>query len=159
MKKKIFLKRLKLYGICTCISYTLVSMILSVLNIGSELVTGNTWVANVQLFSVCLVISVLMLITDTIKDPETATTEATPGYILVGLLDVAIPVLGMGGFLYGWFDVFSTQVLYPICILVVVYIAVFAMFYIIGKKTERELNRIINDRKERSSHEKNNRSQ
>ena len=137
-----------MYGVCTCISYTLVNLLLSVLNMNSELIRGDLWITNVQLFSVCFVISVLMLITDTVRDPDTATGEPTVGYIGIGLLDVAVPVLGLGGFVYKWFNVFSLEVLYPICILVIVYFVVFGVFYINGRQTEKELNRRISERKE-----------
>lgn len=148
MKKDVFFKRMKMYGISCCISYTVASLILSALNIGSTLMESNVWLSNLQLLLVCLVIAVLMLITDTIRDPEGPTSQVTPGYFLVGILDVAVPVLGMGGFLFGWFDVFTVQIIYPICILLVVYFAVFAMFYINKKNTEKELNRRISKRKE-----------
>ena len=148
MDKKVFLKRLKLYGISFCISYTMVSMILSVLNIGSVLIEGNIWITNLELMLVCLVIAILMLITDLIRTPDTIENPVTPGYIAVMLADVAVPVLGLGGFVFNWFNVFSPQVLYPICILVAVYFAVFAMFYINNKHTEKELNHRISERKE-----------
>lgn len=147
MKKDVFLKRLKIYGISCCISYTIASLILSVLNIGSTLMS-DVWLANVQLLLVCIVIAVLMLITDTIRDPEEPTSQVTPGYFLIGILDVAVPVIGMGGLLFKWFDVFTLQIIYPICILLVVYFAVFAIFYINKKITEKELNRRISKRKE-----------
>ncbi len=148
MRKKIFLKRLKMYGISFCISYTMASLILSILNYSSELITGSVWLANIQLLVVCFAIAVLMLVTDTIRAPEAMESQLTPGYFALELMDVAIPVLGLGGFVFKWFDVFSLQVLYPICILVVIYFAVFAIFYINSKQTEKELNRRINERKE-----------
>lgn len=154
MKKKVFLERLKMYGLSCCISYTIASLILSALNINSSLMEKDVWLANLQLFAVCLVIAVLMLITDTIRDPEEPTSQVTPGYFLIGILDVAVPVLGMGGFLFGWFDVISTQVIYPICILLIVYFAVFAIFYINKRNTEKELNRRINQRKEELKNDK-----
>lgn len=148
MDRKIFFKRMKLYGISFCISYTMVSAILSFLNLNSELISGNIWLSNVQILVVCFVIAVLMLITDTIRSPETIESQLTPGFFALELLDVAVPVIGLGGFAFKWFDVFSLQVLYPICILVAVYFAVFAMFYINSKHTEKELNRKISKRKE-----------
>ena len=148
MNKKIFIQRIKIYGISCCISYSAASLILSALNVNSTLMTDNVWLSNLQLLAVCFVISVLMLITDTIRDPDNHPEEVTPGYILVGIIDTAVPVLGMGGFLFGWFDVLSMQVLFPIAILLIIYFAVFAIFYFSGKNTEKELNRRISERKD-----------
>ena len=156
MKKDILLKRLKLYGISWCISYTMVSLILSLLNISSEIKMYNVWHSNVELIALCFVINLLMLITDTIRDPESPTVQLTAGYFAIQILDVAAPVLLMGGLWFRWFNVFSYEVLYPIVILLAVYFAVFAIFYINSKNTEKELNRRISERKEVMRNDKQN---
>ena len=154
MKKKIFLKRLKLYGTSFCISYTIASMILSALNINSELIKENIWLTNIQLLIVCFTIAVLMLITDTLLCRE-ENLISLPNFLL-GLADVAVPVLVMGGPVFHWFSLSTIYILIPIIILFVVYAATFALFYINAKLTEKELNRKIHERKERLQHDKQN---
>ena len=150
-------KKLKIYGISCCMSYTFASTILSLLNSYSELITFNVWNVNLQLFIVCLAIAVLMLISDlTIfrsKDEDDGVSLLQLG---VDLFDVAVPVLGLGGPVFHWFDLFSVQILSPILILVAVYLIVFALFYWGMKQTEKELNIMIRKRKEMMKHDEEN---
>ena len=78
-----------------------------------------------------------------------------PGFML-GLADVAASVLIMGGLVFHWFSFSTIYILIPIGILLVVYLATFALFYINAKLTEKELNRKILERKERLQHDKQN---
>ena len=163
MKTRFGLKRLtkllRTYGISCCISYTLVSLILSqsvtLSDYGKK--TGAEFIKqlNGQIFILCLVIAVLMLITDIVIDDGEDSGMTLLGFTL-GLADVALPVLGLGGFVFNWFNVFSPEIISPIVILLIVYLVVFGMFFINTKLTEMSLNQKINERKESSNHEKNN---
>ncbi|HCA55020.1 MAG: DUF3021 family protein [Clostridia bacterium] len=154
MDRKSLLKRLRTYGISCCVSYTLVSLILSALNRSENLIAGDIWRTNLQLLSVCAVIALLMFITDTLLKQE-ENSFSLPGFML-GLADVAAPVLIMGGLVFHWFSFSTIYILIPIGILLVVYLATFALFYINAKLTEKELNRKIHERKERLQHDKQN---
>ena len=153
MKKQTLFKKIRTYGISGCISYTLVSFILSLLNLNFRLMVQDFWRSNLEILAVCFSIAVLMLVTDCIRNPEGTEQGVDPVGIGLDLVNVAVPVIGLGGFVFRWFQVFSEQVLIPICILVVVYFAVFGLFYLNNKQTEKELNRKINERKAGVSHD------
>lgn len=152
MTKKTLYQRLRDHALSCCISFTLVNVILSALNIRSELIVGNVWQANLEMFAVCFVIGLLMLIASLFRQ-EDGSPHVTPLTIGIELVCVAVPVLGLGGFVFHWFDPFSVQILYPIVILIAVYALTAAIFYFNAKRTERELNRLINARKERLHHD------
>ena len=150
-------KKLKIYGTSCCMSYTLASIILSILNSFGDLITFSVWHENLQLFIVCLAIAVLMLITDLVILRNTDEDDGiNPLQIFLGLVDVAIPVLGLGGPVFHWFDLFSVQILSPIIILVVVYFVIFALYYWGFRQTEKELNNMIRKRKEMKKHDEEN---
>ncbi len=153
MKKQTLLKKIKTYGISGCISYTMVSLILSLLNNTGNLMETNIWITNLQLLAVCFSIAVLMLVTDCIRNPEGLSVGVNPVDIGLDLLSVAVPVLGLGGFVFHWFNVFSEQILIPIVILVIVYSAVLGLFVLNNKQTEKELNQKINERKAGIKHD------
>lgn len=147
VKKEAVKKRVRNYTISLCGSYTLLNVILSLLNQDSALFNGG-WGANLQMFVVCLAIAVLMFITESIRNPDGMKTQITVCEIGIDLIDVAVPVLGLGGPVFHWFELFSFQIIYPICIMIFVYAVIFVLFYINSKQTEKELNRKINERKE-----------
>ncbi len=154
MQKNKLIRRLRTYGVSCCVSYTFVSMIFSVLSMSNHVISDNPWQTHLELFAVCAAIALLMFFSDTLLHQEDDTMTVT-GFF-VGLCDVAIPVIGLGGFLFQWFNPLSTQIILPIIILLCVYLAIFVLFYLNAKHTEKELNRKINERKERLQHDKEN---
>ncbi len=152
------IKKLRNYGISCCVSYTFVSIILSLLNVRQHLMSGtdvhDVWLNNIQIFVVCLAIAVCMFITDCLFKIDDGEENYSLISFTLGLVDVVIPVMGLGGFVFRWFNVFSYQILYPTGILLFVYLAVFGLFCLNAKHTEKELNRKINERKERKNHDK-----
>ena len=150
-KKSAYLKALKDCSLTCCISYSLLSYILSLLNLNNTVIKGNVWQNNLQLFMMCAVISMLMFLARIIFEPSEKAYFSLSG-IAIDLVVVAIPILVMGGPLYNWFDISKTEVLYPILIFMVVYVLAAGNFYLIAKHSEKELNRRINERKERMSH-------
>ncbi len=151
MKKQLIITALKDCSATCCISYTLVSLILSLLNTYNNLMADDAWKHNLELFTVCFVIALLMFLMRIIMKQDEV-PRVSLGIVAADLLIVAAPVLGLGGFVFHWFDVFSPQVLFPIGILLIVYALTATIFYFSTKKTEKELNRKINERKERLNH-------
>ncbi len=151
--KRSFFKKLVYYGVSFCVSYTLVSLILSLLNINASLVAGNFWIYNIEIMSVCFCIALLMWLTDTFIKGSSY-DDMTPLGIFADLMDVALPVIGLGGFVFDWFDVFSKEILYPIIILLFVYFVVLGFFYLNAKMTEIELNKKIQERKKKLNNNK-----
>ncbi len=156
MKEKSLLHRLKRYGISYCVSYTMANMILSVMNyIDSINIYDNVWLINIELSAICLIIAVLMFFSDMF-------ISHTEGYgfsvldMIVGFFDVAVPVLGLGGFVFNWFDLFSYEVIYPLCIIAAVYFATLVLFLINDRMTEKEINKKIKERKEMKRNEQDN---
>ena len=149
-------KRIKKYFISYCISYTIASIMLSVMQFSDSIaIYNNVWLLNIELSAVCLVIAVLMFFSDLFTDPS-GEEKITPLGFAIGFFDVAVPVLGLGGPVFKWFDIFSTQVIFPIIIIVAVYLATLALFIINDKLTERAINRKINERKEMMKNEQQN---
>ena len=149
-------KRIKKYFISYCISYTIASMILSALQYIYPVMTDiNVWQFNIELSAVCLVIAVLMFFSDYLTDPS-GEEKLTPLGFAIGFADVAVPVLGMGGPLFKWFDLFSAQILFPLIIIAAVYLATLALFIINDKLTEKAINRKINERKKKKKNEQQN---
>ena len=142
------------YGISFCASYTLVSVVLSVLNNTGDQIMGNIWIVNIQLALVCLAIAVLMFVSDTLMNHGEENVPLSPLGIAMDLLDVAVPVPGLGGFVFHWFNVFSYQILYPVVIMIAAYFVVLLLFIINNKHTEKQLNQKIQERKEMMQHDK-----
>ena len=150
-------KKLKTYFISYAISYTLASLMLSLTSLYANINTSaNVWLLNAELNLVCFIISTLMLLTDWIADPS-GDCRITPLSSILGFFDVALPVLCLGGSVFGWFDLLSGEILYPLCIITAVYLATLLLFIINGKLTEKAINRRINERKEMMKNEQNNR--
>lgn len=151
MKNKIMKNLKKSIVACSvscCASYTLASVLISLLNINE--MNYNIWVINIELFFVCFVIALLMLISNAFLDYDN-NIKIT---FLIGFAEVAVPVLVLGGPVFNWFDLFSPQIISPVLILSFVYIAIFILFYLHGKKVEREINKKISERKERIRNDK-----
>ena len=155
MTKKQVLDRLKNCGLSCCISFTLVNLILSVLHLDAELMQGNFWRYNLEIFVVCFVIALLMFIVSLFSQEDNP-LRMTPGAVVIDLLCVAAPVLGLGGFVFRWFNPFSVYVLYPIVILLVVYALTAAAIYWNARRTEKEINQAITDRNKQRNREKEN---
>lgn len=152
MKKKIIKNLKKSIVTCSvscCASYTLVSVLLSLFSIND--LKENVWVINLELFIVCFVIALLMLLSNLFSNDDMGNTKIS---FLVGFAEVALPVLLLGGPVFNWFDLFSAEMLSPLFILTFVYTTVFFMLYLYGKWVEKNINKKISERKEHINNDK-----
>lgn len=149
-------KRAKKYFVSYCISYTIANLILSIMNYSETIhIYDNVWILNIELSAVCFIIAVLMFFTDFATDPS-GEDKITPLGFALGFIDVAVPVLGLGGSVFKWFNLFSKEIIYPLCIIAAVYLATLLLFIINEKITENAINRKINERKEMMRNEQQN---
>ena len=70
------------------------------------------------------------------------------GNVFIHLLDVGIPVIGLGGFVFRWFDPLSTQVLMPVGVMVAVYFIIYFAALINNIVIARNINEKIRRRKD-----------
>lgn len=138
MKKK----ALKDSILITCISYTAVAVILSVLALISPGFTMElTSITYLQLFGCTTIISCLMYFTSKIQ------VESQIAANLIQILDIAIVVYGVGGGLFQWFPWEITYIAEVAFILIVVFL--FTNYIMIWQNNEitKAINKKIKERK------------
>lgn len=136
-------QRIKHYLTIGCISFTAVEIIVSVLNVCTNLMSSNIWAFNLEAFIVCLTIAVLMFFTDVF----TYNFSQLLG-ILIQLADVIVVVIGLGGFVFHWFPMKWELFLLVLGICVIVYIIVYIAMIFSARVTSYQLNKKIIERKE-----------
>ncbi|MBU5334869.1 DUF3021 family protein [Intestinibacter bartlettii] len=123
--------------VISCVSYTAVMIIISILN--GMGVTGLSWIFNLELFLVTTLISLFMYIIDKLN------IESQPVYIILQILSVAISVLGIGGGVMKWFSWTLEYVSITIGIFVVVYLITYGVTFLINSITSEKINQKITE--------------
>lgn len=138
-------EKIKYYFTVCCISFTILELVLSTLNIiiAPTSMSSNLWINNIEMFSVCLCIALIMFVTDNFtKNPHSIFAR------IVHLIDVSIPVFVLGGLVYHWFAIIWWDILIVFGVIVLVYFLVYGIMYLNGKITENMINKKILERKE-----------
>ncbi|MGN0536951.1 MAG: DUF3021 family protein [Acutalibacteraceae bacterium] len=136
-------QRIKHYLTIGCVSFTAVEIIVSVLNVCTDLMSSNIWAFNLEAFVVCLTIAVLMFFTDVL----TYNLSQLLG-ILIQLTDVTVVVIGLGGFVFNWFPMKWNFLLLVLGIIFAVYIIVYGAMIFSTRVTSYQVNKKIIERKE-----------
>ena len=123
--------------VISCVSYTAVMIIISILN--GMGVTGLSWKFNLELFLVTTLISLFMYIIDKLN------IESQPVYMILQILSVAISVLGIGGGVMKWFSWTLEYVSITTGIFVVVYLITYGVTFLINSITSEKINQKIAD--------------
>ena len=121
--------------VISCVSYTAVMIIISILN--GMGVTGLSWKFNLELFLVTTLISLFMYIIDKLN------IESQPVYMILQILSVAISVLGIGGGFMKWFSWTLEYVSITTGIFVVVYLITYGVTFLINSITSEKINQKI----------------
>lgn len=149
--KPYFIENFKYYLTICCTSFTVVILILSVINICFDLMSSNMWINNIELFGVCFLITMLMLFTDMFTKNSNIFLV-----ILVHLIDTFIPVFGIGGFLFSWFPISWYWIGIISSILIVIYFSVHGIMLLHIKSTSDGINKKILERKGEHKNDKEN---
>ncbi len=123
--------------VISCVSYTAVMIIISILN--GMGVTGLSWKFNLELFLVTTLISLFMYIIDKLN------IESQPVYMILQILSVAISVLGIGGGVMKWFNWTLEYVSITTGIFVVVYLITYGVTFLINSITSEKINQKITE--------------
>ena len=123
--------------VISCVSYTAVMIIISILN--GMGVTGLSWKFNLELFLVTILISLFMYIIDKLN------IESQPVYMILQILSVAISVLGIGGGIMKWFSWTLEYVSITTGIFVVVYLITYGVTFLINSITSEKINQKITE--------------
>ncbi|CUO77739.1 DUF3021 family protein [Intestinibacter bartlettii] len=123
--------------VISCVSYTAVMIIISILN--GMGVTGLSWKFNLELFLVTTLISLFMYIIDKLN------IESQPVYMILQILSVAISVLGIGGGVMKWFSWTLEYVSITTGIFVVVYLITYGVTFLINSITSEKINQKITE--------------
>ena len=123
--------------VISCVSYTAVMIIISILN--GMGVTGLSWKFNLELFLVTTLISLFMYIIDKLN------IESQPVYMILQILSVAISVLGIGGGVMKWFSWTLEYVFITTGIFVVVYLITYGVTFLINSITSEKINQKITE--------------
>lgn len=123
--------------VISCVSYTAVMIIISILN--GMGVTGLSWKFNLELFLVTTLISLFMYIIDKLN------IESQPVYMILQILSVAISVLGIGGGVMKWFSWTLEYVSITTGIFVVVYLITYGVTFLINRITSEKINQKITE--------------
>ena len=123
--------------VISCVSYTAVMIIISILN--GMGVTGLSWKFNLELFLVTILISLFMYIIDKLN------IESQPVYMILQILSVAISVLGIGGGVMKWFSWTLEYVSITTGIFVVVYLITYGVTFLINSITSEKINQKITE--------------
>lgn len=119
-----------------CISFTAVSMILSLLGYIENPLTGMGYINYLQIFVCTSLIAFFTYFVDRIP------VESQGVYHILMLLNVATVIFGVGGGIFHWFSWSLTNILIVGVILTVVYIiTTLVMFW-----QDREVAKMINNR-------------
>lgn len=135
-------ERIKYYFSICCISFTILELILSTLNATISLMSSNLWINNIEMFAVCFCIAALMFFTDIFTK-----NFSKPLSIVIDLIDVSVPVFGLGGFIFHWFPIEWQSILMVFGVLTFVYLAVYGIMYINSVITSKSINQKIIKRK------------
>ena len=123
--------------VISCVSYTAVMIIISILN--GMGVTGLSWKFNLELFLVTTLISLFMYIIDKLN------IESQPVYMILQILSVAISVLGIGGGVMKWISWTLEYVSITTGIFVVVYLITYGVTFLINSITSEKINQKITE--------------
>lgn len=123
--------------VISCVSYTAVMIIISILN--GMGVTGLSWIFNLELFLVTTLISLFMYIIDKLN------IESQPVYIILQILSIAISVLGIGGGIMKWFSWTLEYVSITTGIFVVIYLITYGVTFLINSITSEKINQKITE--------------
>ncbi len=128
-------------------SFTWQTLILSLINWDSSQIDSHDVL---QFFAVSVAITVLMAITDifTFKC-------SLPIIILADLLDIAVVVFGLGGYVFKWFE-FEWQAVLPVIgVIILIYFVIFGFLMLQMKKDSEHINIKIKEKfgKENSDNE------
>lgn len=122
-------------------SYTIASLVVALANFRYyETEFGIEWLF--QMAFLCLVISFLMFITDMLSEKVFGNVPIFI-FILLGVLEVSVCVMLMGGLWYQWFSLSIDKILEIFVIDTVIYFAVFGIMFFQEKKSADSINRII----------------
>lgn len=121
--------------VISCVSYTAVMIIISILN--GMGVTELSWVFNLELFLVTTLISLFMYIIEKLN------IESQPVYMILQILSVAVSVLGIGGGIMKWFSWTLEYVSITTGIFVVVYLITYGVTFLINSITSEKINQKI----------------
>lgn len=143
--KDTFFHRVKYYFSICCISFTILELVISVLHITGIFLGETTWMNNIEMFTVCFCIGILIFITDIF------TKNTREGYlnffqILVHLFDVSLSVFGLGGLVFHWFS--WEDILGVFGILSFIYFVVYGIMILNQKISANMINKEIIRRKE-----------
>lgn len=141
------LKRIPQYIIMCCVSFTVCVMILSAIHTWYDLMATVAWVANFELFAVCLAITILMFFTDSFTE-----NLPLPVVSLIQFADVILCVFGLGGLVFDWFPINFHWFVIVFAIDAVIYLLVFLVMYYVNSRLSNEINEKIKERK--NHHEK-----
>lgn len=133
--------RLKYYMNVFFSSYTIASLVVALTSYNyypTEF--GVEWIFQNALL--CLVISFLMFITDIVSEKVFRDIPSFI-FILIGLIEVSVCVIFMGGLWYKWFPLNIGKILEIIVIDTVIYFSVFGIMFFQEKKSADNINRII----------------
>lgn len=137
-RKAFYLNKIKFYLMSCFVSFTIADLVLSVLNIMDRV----GMYVNLEIFAVCFCIALVMFILDVV-----GSNLNRPVLMLLQFADVVISVLGLGGFVFGWFPISLEYILLAFMILTFVYIVTCLLIFGFDKITENEINKKISERK------------
>lgn len=136
------MEKLKYYMNVFFSSYTIASLVVALTNYSYyyEARFGVEWLFQMALL--CLVITFLMFITDTISEKFFGDIPVFV-FILIGLIEVSACVILMGGLWYQWFPLTIDWILEVLIIDVIIYFGVFGIMFFQEKKSAENINKII----------------
>lgn len=138
------------YILICCVSYTICNILLSILNMAfNGFMEVAPYYLNLQEFSVCFLIAVLMFFTDRL----TKNCSSLLG-IIVSIADVTVSVFGLGIFVFHWFSINPLSLIIAFGVLLAVYFGTFPIIYLVDKKWTSDLNKILDQRKKEKTNGK-----
>lgn len=133
--------------VCNCISYTVLTIILSLLAFNPDLMEKMTHIYTLKLFLCTTLISIFVYLTSRLP------IESQPLYMLLQLLSVATVVLGIGGGLLHIFPWERNIVLEVIAVLIAVYFITYGIMVWHSNVIANKINKKLQER-ENESHDK-----
>ncbi|MCQ4638204.1 DUF3021 domain-containing protein [Anaerovorax odorimutans] len=128
-----------------CVSFTAVSVILSLLSFNEDLMSGFDHTMALEVFACTTLISILMYPISRISFRSAVMAEAAK------LLDVAVCVLGFGGS-FGWFPWEGKYIFEACLIFVAVFIITSAVLFWQASSIANKINRKIREKEHETHH-------
>ena len=139
-------KRIKDFLVLNCVVFTIMSMVLNMLYIITDVVKTSEQLGYVtitmQYLSVTTVVCFLLFLFDKIVSKKEMYSHIT------ALLIVIATVFGLGGFVYQWFPIFSWWTLATLGIIFVVYFSVHFILFTKNIDATNEINKKLEEMQE-----------